>query len=289
MIAQEENLMSIKSNEKTVPVVHRPESILKDVKSLKFQELSRFNQGSVGVFVASKGVSPWEYHADSDEFLYVLEGEVEVTVLAEDETHAARLTAGSCLVIPRGHWHRHCVSKHLKELFVRPGSTEYSEVDDPRRSKSPGSKGTRQSTEKTLPEQIRQYALSFPETHEDQPWGYPAFKVKNKMFVCMSFRENGINLTVKLTKTQLEALALPFVQMSGYGLGEHGWITAELKSGENRLPVQVIQRWIEESFRAVAPKTVLKQFDADANGSDKPKSRRAHGATNKVKVGAAKR
>ncbi len=112
-------------------------------------------------------------------------------------------------------------------------------------------------------ERIRQYALSFPETHEDHPWGESAFKVKKKTFVFMSLAETGIRISFKLSESLFPALALPFTEPTGYGLGKSGWVTATLVPN-NEVPISIIDKWIEESFRLIAPKTLLKQLDSPA-------------------------
>ena len=103
------------------------------------------------------------------------------------------------------------------------------------------------SAGKKLPDVIRKCALSFPETHEDQPWGHPAFKVKNKSFVFMGFTESGVTVSVKLTHSLFEALALPFVEPTGYGLGKSGWVTATLDQADS-IPPDMVTKWIAESL-----------------------------------------
>jgi predicted DNA-binding protein (MmcQ/YjbR family) len=110
-------------------------------------------------------------------------------------------------------------------------------------------------------EQIRRYALSFPETHEDFPWGHSAFKVKNKTFVFMSLEETGISVSIKLKESLFDALALPFAEPTGYGLGKSGWVTANFPPNKN-IPKSLIDKWVGESFRLIAPKTILKQLDS---------------------------
>jgi len=61
--------------------------------------------GSMLGLVRFSGLTPWEIHPDGDELLHVLEGAVEVTVLAEHETVTAPLRAGSVFVVPAGLWH----------------------------------------------------------------------------------------------------------------------------------------------------------------------------------------
>jgi predicted DNA-binding protein (MmcQ/YjbR family) len=133
-------------------------------------------------------------------------------------------------------------------------------VDKLPRKKAPAMKPARSKAGSRLSDLVREYALSFPETHEDQPWGHPAFKVKNKSFVFMGFTENGVSFSVKLTYSLLSALALPFVEPTGYGLGKSGWITAILDR-DDEVPPAVVRQWIAESFANVAPKTLLKQLD----------------------------
>ena len=54
------------------------------------------------------GTSPWERHVEGDELFYVCEGEVEVTLLHEDDEGRDEVVVptGSIFVIPRNRWHR---------------------------------------------------------------------------------------------------------------------------------------------------------------------------------------
>lgn len=127
-------------------------------------------------------------------------------------------------------------------------------------SKSSAKTGTKTSAEKNSKSRadlIREAALAYPETSEDFPWGHSAFKVKNKTFCWMSFAETGMRLTVKLTDSRFYALSMPGVDESNYGLGKHGWVTA-LFLDEKDFPVEMLKRWLDESFRAVAPKAITK-------------------------------
>ena len=99
---------------------------------MKFHELAKFNNGTVGIFRAGAGTSPWELHPNDDELLHAIEGEVDIIVLTEEGPRTTTIHAGSIFVVPRGHWHRHRVNKSLVELYVTPGETEHSNADDPR-------------------------------------------------------------------------------------------------------------------------------------------------------------
>ena len=49
------------------------------------------------------------------------------------------------------------------------------------------------------------------------------------------------------------ALKLPFASPTEYGLGKSGWVTVRLPR-KARLPVDILKLWIDESYRAIAPK-----------------------------------
>jgi predicted DNA-binding protein (MmcQ/YjbR family) len=132
---------------------------------------------------------------------------------------------------------------------------------------------------------LRDYALSFPETHEDFPWGHRTIKVKGKAFIFMGNEAERFGLSVKLPVSASGALMLPFCSPTGYGLGKSGWVTAEFKSGD-KIPLDWIKSWIEESYRAVAPKKLVAQL-ADPAGEQRrartSKTRRATASKKKAK------
>ena len=68
--------------------------------------------------------------------------------------------------------------------------------------------------------------------------------------------ENGLSLSVKLPGSASMALGLPFASPTGYGLGKSGWVTASFGPRE-RPPVELLKHWIDESYRAVAPKRLV--------------------------------
>ena len=120
---------------------------------------------------------------------------------------------------------------------------------------------------------LRRFALSFPESTEDHPWGESAFKVKGKVFLFLSTHNGKLNVTVKLPVSNSSALEMTMVERTAYGLGKHGWVTASF-SGEDFIPLDLIQEWIDESYRAVAPKTVLARFEqGEASPPTKPRRR----------------
>ena len=100
---------------------------------------------------------------------------------------------------------------------------------------------------------LRSHALSYPEAREDFPWGERVIKVRGKVFAFLGRPEDGLSLSVKLPGSASFALDLPFASPTGYGLGKSGWVTARFGPRE-KPPVELLKHWIDESYRAVAPK-----------------------------------
>jgi predicted DNA-binding protein (MmcQ/YjbR family) len=109
---------------------------------------------------------------------------------------------------------------------------------------------------------LRNFALSFPETHEDFPWGHRALKVRGKGFLFLGGDDQVFSLSVKLPVSSSGVLLLPFASPTGYGLGRSGWVTARF-TRKDRIPLDWIRSWIEESYRAVAPKKLVARLGSD--------------------------
>jgi predicted DNA-binding protein (MmcQ/YjbR family) len=127
----------------------------------------------------------------------------------------------------------------------------------------------RMATLKQAFEKIRVFALRYPETREDHPWGESAFKVKDKIFVITNVTKDGLHVTVKLPHSREFALEYPFTKPMGYGLGKSGWVTAEF-AAKDKPPLDILEAWIDESFRAIAPKKVVAAME-DAGASESRK------------------
>jgi predicted DNA-binding protein (MmcQ/YjbR family) len=65
--------------------------------------------------------------------------------------------------------------------------------------------------------------------------------------------EDRLSLTVKLPVSRDFALVFDFAEPAGYGLGRSGWISCRFGRDEAR-DLDLLKRWIAESYRAVAPK-----------------------------------
>jgi predicted DNA-binding protein (MmcQ/YjbR family) len=105
---------------------------------------------------------------------------------------------------------------------------------------------------------LRDAALAYPETHEDFPWpDHRAIKVRGKMFVILSHDGAGTSLSVKLPWSAEGALQMfRFCEPTGYGMGRSGWVTASF-GPKDRPPLDVLRSFVDESYRAVAPKKLV--------------------------------
>ena len=113
-----------------------------------------------------------------------------------------------------------------------------------------------------LDDPIRAFALGLPEAWEDHPWGDTVVKVGKKIFLFLgSPAEDGtLGFSVKLPHSNDEALSLPFTVPTGYGLGRGGWVTV---TAPPDAPLDLFIGWIEESYRAVAPRALVARLDSE--------------------------
>ena len=111
--------------------------------------------------------------------------------------------------------------------------------------------------------EIERFALGLPETWVDTPWGDRVVKVGKKIFVFLSDDDSERpGITVKLPESREHALSYEGSLLPGYGLGKHGWVTVYLDgvpAGEH----DVLLDFVEESYRTVATKTLVKRLDAE--------------------------
>ncbi|HVK81773.1 MAG TPA: MmcQ/YjbR family DNA-binding protein [Verrucomicrobiae bacterium] len=104
---------------------------------------------------------------------------------------------------------------------------------------------------------LRKAALAYPDTVEDFPWGPRAFKVRGtKVFLFIGADEaGGFSCSMKLPFRNEEALKVKGAKPTEYGLGRAGWVTFEF-SAKAKPPMARLVDWLDESWRAVAPKNL---------------------------------
>jgi predicted DNA-binding protein (MmcQ/YjbR family) len=112
-------------------------------------------------------------------------------------------------------------------------------------------------------EYAQTYALTFPGAYAEHPWGQTVIKVKKKVFLFVNGAiapEDGVSLSVKLPHSGADLLQMPFAEPMGYGMGKHGWVTLLLMR-DDQLSLNTLAAWIDESYRAIAPKRMLAELD----------------------------
>jgi predicted DNA-binding protein (MmcQ/YjbR family) len=128
--------------------------------------------------------------------------------------------------------------------------------------------------------ELREFALSLPGAREEFPWGERVAKVGKKVFVFLGRDDadkKGLSpkkaahvgppgefgIGVKLPESGKAALGEPFASPESYGLGAKGWVAMRFRAGD-RVPMDRLKAWIVESYRAVAPKTLVRKLDGEA-------------------------
>jgi hypothetical protein len=72
-------------------------------------------------------------------------------------------------------------------------------------------------------------------------------------------------MSVKLPESAEAALTLACATPTGYGLGRSGWVSVDFRA-DDCPAAEVLVDWVEESYRAIAPKRLVKELDARAAG-----------------------
>lgn len=109
---------------------------------------------------------------------------------------------------------------------------------------------------------LRAFIFGLPEAYEDHPWGDTVAKVGKKVFVFLGSpdADGTLGFSVKLPHSNDEALSMTFTEPTGYGLARGGWVTVHAPADA---PLDLLTGWVEESYRAVAPKALVAQLDAE--------------------------
>jgi predicted DNA-binding protein (MmcQ/YjbR family) len=104
--------------------------------------------------------------------------------------------------------------------------------------------------------ELRAFGLAYPGAHTKSPWpGHLDLAVNDKTFAYLSVDGEPFGISCKLPKSAAAALMLPFTKPTPYGLGKSGWVSASF--AESEVPVAMLKEWIDESYRAQAPKRLV--------------------------------
>jgi hypothetical protein len=115
----------------------------------------------------------------------------------------------------------------------------------------------RKQTTDAILEELRAFGLAYPSAHLKSPWpGHLDLAVKDKTFAYLSVPGEPFTISCKLPQSSAVALLLPFTEPTPYGLGKSGWVSAKFAPAE-KPPVELLKAWIDESYRAQAPKKLV--------------------------------
>ncbi|HKP59301.1 MAG TPA: MmcQ/YjbR family DNA-binding protein [Polyangiales bacterium] len=122
---------------------------------------------------------------------------------------------------------------------------------------------------------LRKFGLAYPQAHTKSPWpGHLDLAVKDKTFAYLSAPGEPFSISCKLPYSNVAALSLPFAEPTAYGLGKSGWVSANFQDGEQP-PLEMFKSWIDESYRAIAPKKLIAELDGAAKPAAKAPERKS--------------
>ena len=111
---------------------------------------------------------------------------------------------------------------------------------------------------------IRKFALSLPGAYEEFPWEESVAKVNKKVFCFMGVedpKQHRLGMTVKIPELAALVTNLEACELAGYGLGKSGWVNVAFAAADCP-ELDVLKEWVEESYRLIAPKKLVKELDA---------------------------
>ena len=110
------------------------------------------------------------------------------------------------------------------------------------------------------PDEFRAAALALPEVQENSHMDTPDFRVRNRIFATLP--TDGAQGVIKLMPDEQAALlgSQPEVYGTPGGWGRHGWTTVYLDAAD----AAEVRELLQEAWRAVAPKKLVRQMDAGA-------------------------
>ena len=111
--------------------------------------------------------------------------------------------------------------------------------------------------------ELKRFGLSLPGTEPKSPWpGHDDVAVNHKTFAYLSTQDGHLAVSLKLPISAKEALRRPDAAPAAYGLGKSGWVRMAFP-GKTPVPLEMLKRWMMESYRAQAPKRLLKTLEGE--------------------------
>ena len=136
--------------------------------------------------------------------------------------------------------------------------------------------------------ELRAFGMSYPGVHFKSPWpGHMDRAVKDKTFAYLSLEGEPLGVGCKLPRSSAMALMLPFCKPMAYGLGKSGWVSASF--AEHEPDVEMLKAWIDESYRAQAPKKLVASLGAAPAEAPAPAKKKPAAKKPAAKKPAAKK
>jgi predicted DNA-binding protein (MmcQ/YjbR family) len=139
-------------------------------------------------------------------------------------------------------------------------------------------------------QELRAFGMAYPGAHFKSPWpGHMDLAVKDKTFAYLSVEGEPLGISCKLPRSSEVALMLPFCTPTAYGLGKSGWVSAKFEDAD--IDVEMLKAWIDESYRAQAPKKLVASLGAPPSepAAKKPAAKKPAAKKPAAKKPAAKK
>lgn len=102
---------------------------------------------------------------------------------------------------------------------------------------------------------LRALAMQYPEAEEGTSCNKLSFKARKKAFLYVGADAESYNVMLKLTDSIAEAEKLG-AKSDAYSPGNNGW-TRIIMPLDDAPPAGLLERWIDESYRALAHKELV--------------------------------
>ena len=109
---------------------------------------------------------------------------------------------------------------------------------------------------------IRKLALGYPEVEETDSCVHRAFKARGKSFVFLGMKDETYSVRLKLKDSLDEAESLAAESPENFDVGMHGWTLVTFPHSRSP-PRGLMKRWIDESFRLLAPRSLVAELSRD--------------------------
>ena len=115
---------------------------------------------------------------------------------------------------------------------------------------------------KRLQDELEGFALSLPEAWFDTPWDESRVTKVRKQIFAFYGDQDAPSIGVRLVESPNVAMALPGASAMSYGMGDDGWTNVPIP-GLDDGATDMLHQFIEESFRSIAPRTLIVQLDEE--------------------------